>query len=358
MRRLLYSMRMARALVVLWLGAACANAQPSPSTEARRLLQSANLRDRAWGAWYAGVSQDASLRPALLEQLRRAEALRDSARDSAEYAYVQLLFDALIQIPGSTPVDVLMPFEKSWRAEILILLARPGADSRENALLEMRGHAMPDAEWRAANDLLFQMGSQRFFQAAFAEIQLTRHFIVTDQNGGICGGSGICRESTRHFPAGYPPIALYQFNQDMTGTGDILLGELSVPVYYRRTVVPTDGEAEWMECQSYPAFTTVRQMILTEFLGAIDNLSRAESENLFMPLTQIRWRGAFETAAEMDVKLDEQSAAFRKLVSDAQKRNLFNASGMVYRIATTVDDVRRDRREHILEVAPREIVIP
>jgi len=351
-------MRAARALVVLWLAAGCGQAQLSPSAEARRLLQSPNLRDRAWGAWYAGVSHDPSLRPALLDQLRRAQALRESARDSAEYAYIQSLFDALIQIPGSAPVDALMPFEKSWRAEIIILLARGSTQESETALLAIRGHEVPDAEWKAVNDLLFQMGSRPFFQAAFAEIQLTHRFIVADQDVGLCGGMSGCGVSKRHFPAGYPPIALYQFNQDMTKPGDVLLSESQVPVYFRRSVVPTDGEAEWMECQSSPTFTTVRQMTLAQFLGAIEDLSLAESEGLFMPITRVRWHGAFETASEMEMQLDEQSAAFRKLVADAQKRNLLEASGMVIGIATTIDDVRRDRSERIPAVAPREIVIP
>ena len=134
-------MRIAPVLAAFVLGAACASAQPEPTAgQARRLLQSQSLLNKAWGAWYAGASHNPALREPLLAALRRARSLSGSARDSKAYAYVQALFDALIQIPGVVPSEVILPFEANWRPEILILLSRDPRGA-ENDLLAMRDNA-------------------------------------------------------------------------------------------------------------------------------------------------------------------------------------------------------------------------
>src|SRR5580700_5551302 len=101
-----------------------------PADQARALLKSRLFRDRAWGAWYAGASHDPALGALLIERLHEAQSLHNSPRDGEGYACVQSLFDALIQLAVPVPTAVMMPFEDSWRAEILILMngAKPGND--------------------------------------------------------------------------------------------------------------------------------------------------------------------------------------------------------------------------------------
>jgi hypothetical protein len=72
-----------------------------PVDQARALLKSRLFRDRAWGAWYAGASQDPALGALLIERLREAQSLHNSPRDGEGYAYVQSLFDALIGLAGT-----------------------------------------------------------------------------------------------------------------------------------------------------------------------------------------------------------------------------------------------------------------
>jgi hypothetical protein len=165
---------------------ACVYAQPAEN--ARRLLPSSSLRDKAWGAWYAGGSHDPALREMLLSRLRLAQSLRTATRDSEGYAYIQALFDALIQIPGSIPTDAILPFEDSWRPEILILLGRqPSAAANEAALLAMRGRSLPDPEWVAVNDLLFAGGSPGFLDRTLQELHHAR----------VCRRGSIRRELRR-----------------------------------------------------------------------------------------------------------------------------------------------------------------
>ena len=101
-------MRFAPLLAALTLGAVCACAQmATPSDQARRLLPSQSLRDKAWGAWYAGASHDPALREPLLVQLKTAQALRNSGRDTEGFVYIQALFDAL-QVHGRYPVTCVL----------------------------------------------------------------------------------------------------------------------------------------------------------------------------------------------------------------------------------------------------------
>ena len=120
-------MKLAPLLAALSLGTLCAYGQG-------RLLEPSSLRDKAWGAWMAGASHDPAMREPLLAQLQSAQSMRGSQPDTEEYAYIQALFDALIQMPGPIPTDIILPFEDSWRTEILILLSRdPAAEGAKDA---------------------------------------------------------------------------------------------------------------------------------------------------------------------------------------------------------------------------------
>ena len=340
------------------LGVACAYGQLAPpADQARRLPQAQSLRDKAWGAWFAGVSHDPALREPLLAQLRVAQSLRDPEGDPEGYAYIQALFDSLIQIPGPIPTDVILPFEASWRAQVLILLSRnPGGPENESNLLAMREESMPDPEWAAVNDLLFSVPSKAFFQRTLQEIRITHAFVVVDRSVGFCGGTTACGSSTRRFPKGFPPVALYQLQAEMA-PGDALLVDRPVAIYYRRIVVPTDGEVEWNECESSTVPTELRQTWLARFFSAIDWLSIQQAEQLFHPQTIIEWHGAAQAAAEMEGLLARQAASIQTLVGHAQQRELLQASGMRLSIKTTMEDVRRDRSVPSPPVASREIVI-
>jgi hypothetical protein len=351
-------MRLTPVLAALCLGVGCACAQQAPpADQARRLLQAPSLRDKAWGAWFAGVSHDPALLEPLLAQLRLAQSLRDSEGDTEGYAYIEALFDSLIQIPGPIPTDVILPFEASWRAQVLILLSRnPAGPENESDLLAMREESMPDPEWAAVNDLLFSVSSKAFFQRTLQEIRITHAFVVVDREVGFCGGTTACGSSTRRFPKGFPPVALYQLQAEMA-PGDTLLVDRPVAIYYRRIVVPTDGEVEWSECESSTVPTELRQTWLARFFSAIDWLSKEQAEQLFHPQTIIEWHGAAQAAAEMEGLLARQAASIQTLVVHAQQRELVQASGMRLSIKTTMEDVRRDRSVPAPPVASREIVI-
>ena len=358
-------MRVLATFAAFVLGAAGAWAQPeSPVNQARRLLQSPALREKAWGAWYAGASHDPTMFDPLLAALRQAQSLSYSPRDSDGYAYVQALFDALIQIPGPVPDDAILPFEDQWRPEILVLLSRnPAAPGAESALLDMREHSMADPEWATVNDLLYGISSKPFFQETLEEIRATHDFVVV-QNGGFgSGGSSCCADSSFHFPAGFPPIALYHLSSWPwePRSGDTLLIGQPIAVHYHRAVVPTDGRAALGDCRGFSAMidgVQLRQTYMALFLSASRGLSAEQSRDLFHPQTTINWLGNDQAVAEMEGLLSKQAASIQALVEEAQERGMVQASGVRLPIDATVQDMRGDRNIPLPEVRSREILIP
>jgi hypothetical protein len=220
----------------------------------------------------------------------------------------------------------------------------------------MREHSVPGPEWAAANDLLFAISSKPFFQKTLEEIRVTHAFVVADQMVFSCGGAIGCGDSSRHFPSGFPPIALYQLLATLTQPGDALLIEQPVPIHYRRIVVPTDGQAKWSDCQG--DFTGARQTLLARFFSAIGGRSADDAYQLFNPRNTIDWHDAAQISAEMERLLTEQAASIEALIEDAQGRGLVQAPGMRLAIGTTVQDMRRDKSVPLPAPAPHEIVIP
>jgi len=355
------------ALLLAGFGMTWAQA-PQSGEQARALLQSNLLRERAWGAWYAGASRNPALGALLIERLREAQSFRNSPRDGAEYAYVQSLFDALIQLGVAVPTSVMMPFEDSRRSEILILMnAGPASDSdlyrrhiepnRENVLLEMRKHPMREDEWAALNDLLFAIDAKTATQKALEDMRFTHEFCVTDQqtiradDGSVGAGVG-----TRHFPKGFPPIALYQIRTYPIHPGDTLFIDSPIATYFARIVVPADGEAKWLEYEFHAGSTSSRQRTIERLLAIFDN-QRQRSE-IFHPWTAVEWEGREATAVKIATLLDNQAASIRALVQEIERRGLIPASEMTIPIKMSVRDCRSKVSEPLPPTAPvRDVIV-
>ena len=325
------------ALIFITISALSAQT-PTPVTLAKPLLQSANFRDKTWGAWLAGASHDPMFREPLIEQLKQTHATEQPALTAA-------LLDALIQLGGPVPTDALLPFAGSRSAEVLILMSRSPLDSAaETALLDLREQPLPDAEWTAINDLLLTASSKKFFQRTLEEIAIIHRFQVFDASGGVGGGFGcggacgsvFANEPPKDLPL-IPPYAL-TINPK---PGDVLLVAQLVPVYYARA----PGA-----CFAFPAAD--RQALTGRFFAAIVGLPADRSEAIFHPTTQV------ETAAEIEDALTTQALTIRSLITNAQQRGLFDASGMRLNIAVTIEDHRNDRTVPPPAIPPYDIAIP
>ena len=321
------------------------------------MLQSSGLRERAWGAWSAGVSHDRTLVPLLIERLRDAQALPITP-DGEAYAYVQSLFDALIQLDANVPTAVLIPFEDFWRADILILMneAAPRLDrDAETGLLNMRDHRMPEEEWTSLNDLLFLIDPPVASRMLLRDIRITYEFCVTDQAimRADDGSAGI-GESTRHLPAGFPPIGLYQIRTYTAGKGDALFIAEPIPTYYARVVVPTDQEVKWSVFEYHGASTSARQRTLERLFSIFH-----PRDDIFHPWAAVDWQGTEKTGARIAQLLDDQAESIRAVLREMLRRGLISAAGTQMDVAVRVRDCRRSHQDALPDVAPtRTIAFP
>lgn len=311
-----------------------------------------NLIERSWAAYSALADGRADCRSDLVAALRAAIPYRDAPEDSEEYAYTQSLFDALIQLHASVPADVLLPFWKQRRAEVLLLLARnPG---NEKALLAMMDDPINTAEWLAVCNLLFEQRSMAFFRKTLAQLKITHTFVVKDWKGqyGLCGGAIGSAIIERRFPRHYPPIALYQL--------DFAEGNHSAPddeslafkgpqnVFVRRTVVATDSEESWIDLNFFHELEPYR----TEYLAlAFTDLSVERAGKILFGWSDIEWQGPDDFNARVEAGLASQAADIQQLLASIQARGL-DAHGLSLAIKPVIDDFRHKDRSPLPPVNP------
>ena len=164
-----------------------------------------------------------SLREQVIEELRADLNFREAATDGEEYAYVQAVLDSLIQLNAAVPVEAIEPFEKRWRAEYILLLARqPG---NEAALLSLRDRNRHLLEWLAVSNLLLHRKSRQFVTRIVAEIRITHEF-----KAEAAAETRVKPLIGQRFPSGFPPIGMYHLTL-APFSGDALLAHGPKPVY-------------------------------------------------------------------------------------------------------------------------------
>lgn len=320
-----------------------------------QLLSSDRPADRAWGAYLAARSHDPALRESLLAALHAAEPLRDSPEDSEPYLAVQALFDALIQCGGPVPAAAVLPFAEHWRDEVLLLLARGGAD--EETLLALREQKQNLAQWVAVNNLLFRMKSPAFFAKTLREIEISPIFEVRDtgEAAGYCGGAFGSGVRQRRMPEGFPPLGLYQLQVAFLTSveGAPLAIEGPTNVHVRRTVMETGKPVDWEE----PGLDKIPSVYRERYLAALGNLTEEQMTQLLHPFIQIYWESAEQVSREMARHMDEQAAAIRSFVAGPASAGLGSVAGMRLNVQPEVHDIRRITHAPMPKVEPRSIVL-
>jgi len=327
----------------------------------KQLFQSVRWVDKAWGAYLAGHLHSQVFREPLIEALRLAEPLHNVPMDGEEYAYVQSLFEALIELGGIVPFEVLKPFENRWRPEVLILMARDSGN--EDTLFAMRDEQLSDGEWLTVNNLLFKIGSGRFFAKTLAEVDITHDFVVKDVDtpGYGRGGDRAWSSPMRHFPKGFPPIALYRLVA-WPAEGDLLLVHGPHNVYYRRIIVPVDGSVSWdptgWDDKMIQEFGfCYRQEFRLEYLAQLGPMSVDDVRRLFETGTTIHWLNAQEFMLEVETQLSAQETAIRSFVANARQHGMGDVSGMPLKIVSRFLDLRQNAHDALPAVAAREFVL-
>jgi hypothetical protein len=352
-----------RFLIVLCLSVCVCAAQSTPTlaseiARARALLQSAQWVDKAWGAHLAISAHDDSLRDLLIDDLRRAQPLSRAPENTAEYAYVQSLFDALIQIGAELGSEAILPFERKWRPEALILLARQSGNGNENenALFSMMDEKPDWFDWFAINDLLARMHSQRFFRQTLEQMEIGHILVAEDTprdflRGGMSRLAGLA--TTRSNPKDFPPIGYYYLDGVPSQDGRMVVAGPRAVYYFRKEIRGGDT-VPW-------SFLNFRNP--ADVKGAFSPVylphdgSDRDVDTIFSGETRIRWQGVEEFSKDAQAALSDQADSIRSFIGEAHRHGLGDVSGITLKIVPTLEDHRRTASGPLPAVTPWVIVL-
>lgn len=321
---------------------------------ARQLLNSTRWVDKAWGVYSAARLHQVDLQQELIQQFESAATIRNSPVYTDEHAYLYALFDAAIEGDITVPAALLEPFADNWPVPVVILAARD--KNSEDLLLALRGRKSRDhAVWLAANNLLFERKSQRWYEAILGEITITHCFTVTDpgRGPGFSGGSmgGIGSDGVAAMPRDFPPVAFYIL-QNSAARGRVFLAQGPENIYYERTVVPTNKQVGFGK--SYVILD--RMEIRIGYLASLGFKPVKDTVRLSRSESYIKYTTNDEFEREVNLRLARQEYEIRTLIQAIGKRGL-RAPNVPLRIVPEVNDKRKHASIPLPSVAVREIVL-
>lgn len=331
-----------------------------PATGLRKqsiqLLESTSLSDKAWGVHLIASLHLTDLQDRLITELRACHTYRDVPMDGPEYAYVQKLFDALIQLDTTVPPDVILPFRRGHRAEVLILLLRNVGI--ETLLLDVLDQAPNDTEWLAIANSLADRRSARLFERLFVDFPVTHRFEVTDnvlpigRPGGFVNGEPTILH-LRRLPSGFPPTGMHSLTRFPLPRRTLLVrGPTSV--FFERTVVLTNTSVGWRS-GGESVEKTQRVEFSLQLLAALAGQPLDSVRELFQPTTEIRWRTAAQLSKAVSRKLDEQAADIRSFIAGAKLRRETDMTSVRLEIRPELFDYREQQPDRLVAPPPRII---
>lgn len=331
-----------------------------PATDLRKqsiqLLESTSLSDKAWGAHLVASLHLTDLQDRLVAELHSWQKHRGVPIDGPEYAYLQKLFDALIQMDATVPPDALLPFRAEHRAEVMILLIRNRGS--EPVLLGMIEADISDTEWLAVANVLLERRSPKLFEKLLVGLPVTHPFEVTDHDMPFGRVGWLVDElpaspPPRRLPDGFPPTGLYNLTRFPRNQSS-LLAHGPTNILFRRTVVPTNGSVSWYT-DARDGVKSARIEYRQEMLAALTRQPLSSVRQLFQPTTRIRWRTAAQLNKEVSRKLDAQSAGFRNFIAGAKLRGETDMTSVRLEIKPELHDYREQKPDRL--VPPQPLII-
>ena len=308
--------------------------------EARRLLESGENRERAWGAYLAGLYDLKAEVPRLVE------LLADPALDAGGWEEARVRrasLDALIQLGAEVPAETLLPLKQSAPDEVIILLAR-APHQNQQALLSLFVDASPDSHWLAVGNLLAEARAAGFAARLMAGLKIAGDVYVYDYEGergygaGGCGGCG-CGCNTFRSPDEYPPVFHYSLTTVSYG-GAVVVAPGRRTVYYVRSASPACDCGGGSGCG--PAKDQYRVEYVADLLGTTEEELKLE----FRPSREVVCREARQCRLALAAVRDEivvgHAAALKRLL-DAGLLDAAEAAELKPDITLRLNDSRERR---------------
>jgi hypothetical protein len=352
-------MRVTVAWLTMSLLAATLSAQqpdgPQDAAQARQLLHSAQWKDKAWGAYFAGQLHSAELAADLVEQFQANAIYAAASVNSEEYAFIASLFDGAIESGVRVPAGLLEPFEENWREPVLVLLSLSGTADREESFLRLR-RAPSDVAWLAANNLLFGMRSQRWYIKILGELRVSHQYTVVSPGQAPLKGRGrlgsmVCGDGITAIPKGFPPIALYVLQVE-PNPSLVTFAPGPMDVRYRKLLVPTDGQNGFGSC-----FSVDREKMDVDYLAALGRMRSDQAQELFRRDTPIPYSNHRQFRRAVQQSLAAQEKGVQDLLQAIQQSEKLTGSGVELQVLPVVSDQRQTSTTPLPTVEPLRILI-
>jgi hypothetical protein len=307
--------------------------------EARRLLQSAEKQERAWGAYLAGLHGLKASAPGLVELLADPALAAGGPEDALVR---QAALDALIRLGAEVPAETLMPLRPSAPDEVIILLAR---DPRQNrlALLSLFDDEALPTHWVAVGNLLAETRADGFAARLLGGLKIEATVYVYDEEAerGYGGGCGGCGGGCNYFGGrdDYPPVFYYALTTANT-RGAVVAAPGRHTVYYVRGLTPPCGRGRDFGCGNPPR-DQYRVEYVADLLGTTEEDLKLEAS----PFREVVCRDARQCGRALAAVRDEifggYAGAVRRLL-DAELLDPAEAAELRPDVTVRLND-RRER---------------
>jgi hypothetical protein len=262
--------------------------------------------------------------------------------DSPEFGAIQATLDALIQLGHPVDAASLLPFQKQWAVEVLILLAQDPQANRE-ALLAMAGSSQRDpfgTLWVATHNLLVEARGAGIAALVLSEVNISHVFHVIDSSGfgpgaGSGEGGGALCFAAGDFAPGFPPAGVYELLFSPQ-TGDVIVAPGTHPVYCRRSLLNGRRGGAFVPLD--------RQEYRLEYLAQLSHLPLSAIKEALAASTVIGWRNASDYRSQVETAISAQRAGIGQLLEKLQSAGGFapdEANALQLRILIEQDDQRK-----------------
>jgi hypothetical protein len=319
-------------------------------THATLLLQSSRLVDRTWGAYQVANSRLQVCKNKILELLRSAKSLQVTTVDGEDYAYVQSLLDAAIQLEATVDSDDILPYSSTWPVETIILLARD-AKTNEQALLSLRHMELCYEHWLAVSNLLLRVKSPQFFVETFKSVRISHSITLVDQAPAQASGvfrdglwGHIDQEGLRSVPSGFPPVCLYYFVRSTTFATppeSVLLANGPRPSRYVR--VPTNRAEMWTRARPTWTFDDFHYGYQREYLAALTEYTAAKMNRVIAPVSIVTWKNRSDFVGVVASLLEQQTQALEQFLADSQSKLQSRLPELRVHLELEISDQRKDK---------------
>jgi hypothetical protein len=342
------------------LAAACAAQSLDPTCDsASRLLNSASLNDKAWGAYLAASCYVPDLATEIADQLisQNPEQLGRSGWDSEEFWAAHAMTDALVRLDQPLQPKSLKEIAKGFRVEAVILMLRSAPDNVEN-LIEIRNSNPTAYESIAAANVLVSLRAPGLAGPLLKEMTFNNWVWVSDTgeavvpgSAGSLGGSNL----TAKIPDDLPPTALYRITSQPS-PGDKLIADGGVKMYANRTEFETGRESTW-ECapEGY-----CYQCLRTEYLAKLSGIVFDEVTSYVDRNTPIRWTNVAALQVAIQKSANLQVAELNHLARRLIEAKLLQPEeiGAPFSITINIQDSRTNTTIPLREIPAASFHLP